>query len=548
MIDLPKGWLITTLGEVVDYAETHQVSPKAIPPGAWLLELEDIERDSSELLNRRTAREVSPKSSKNKFNSGDILYGKLRPYLNKVIIATEDGFCSSEIIPIAPGLLDRNYLFYFLKSPDFRDYVNRVSHGMRMPRLGTLQAKAAPFILPPRLEQTRIAKKIDHLFTQINAIEKRIDAVPALLTRLHQSILNTAMCGLLTKEWRTNDTGMLTKTVSDLKTISPVIFESGDNHPLPAGWAWTLLTDIAKLESGHTPRKSVPSYWNNGDIPWISLQDIRAADGQVIFQTKQMPTQLGIDKSSARVLPTGTVCLARDISVGYVTIMGKPMATSQHFANWVCDKNLLPEYLMLALKAIRNNLTMSGQGTTVKTIYMPALKQLKIALPPIEEQKEIIRRTTELFICANSLETNLKLAKERILSLRHSILTKAFSGKLVPQLLEEESSQILLANITKQRSMVEKPKKIATEKATGERMSSVKIKTIIEVLNEAGKPLTSQQILSEAGYPNDVNSEQLEQFFLDIREQLLSNKITKFRTSDSYEDIFSLSNLKEKSI
>ncbi|MBX7278753.1 hypothetical protein K2E96_06595 [Pseudomonas sp. ERGC3:05] len=118
----------------------------------------------------------------------------------------------------------------------------------------------------------------------------------------------------------------------------------------------------------------------------------------------------------------------------------------------------------------------------------------------------------------------------------------------MPQLLEEESSQILLANITKQRSMVEKPKKITTEKATGERMSSVKIKTIIEVLNEAGKPLTSQQILSEAGYPNDVNSEQLEQFFLDIREQLLSNKITKFRTSDSHEDIFSLSNLKEKSI
>jgi type I restriction enzyme S subunit len=96
------------------------------------------------------------------------------------------------------------------------------------------------------------------------------------------------------------------------------------------------LTVLARLESGHTPSRKHPEYWG-GNIPWIGIQDARANDGQVIEDTEEKTNELGIENSSARVLPEKTVCLSRTASVGYVVIMGRPMATSQDFVNWVCS-------------------------------------------------------------------------------------------------------------------------------------------------------------------------------------------------------------------
>ena len=93
-----------------------------------------------------------------------------------------------------------------------------------------------------------------------------------------------------------------------------------------------MLVDLARLESGHTPSRYHPEWWG-GDIPWISLADIRDLDGRVAYETREHTNQAGIAHSSARVLPEGTVVLSRTASVGFVTIMGRPMATSQDFVN-----------------------------------------------------------------------------------------------------------------------------------------------------------------------------------------------------------------------
>ncbi len=213
------------------------------------------------------------------------------------------------------------------------------------------------------------------------------------------------------------------------------------------------------MESGHTPRKSVPAYWEGGTVPWISLQDIRAADGKEIFSTKFMPTELGIKNSSARLLPKGTVCFSRDISVGFVTIMGRSMATTQHFANWICGDELHPKYLMYAFMAGREHLLKSGQGSTVKTIYMPALKELRILLPPLAEQAEIVRRIEHLFDVADQLGAKVATAKQRIDALTQSLLAKAFRGELVPQDPNDEPASVLLERIRAQRAAAPKPKR-----------------------------------------------------------------------------------------
>lgn len=157
-------------------------------------------------------------------------------------------------------------------------------------------------------------------------------------------------------------------------------------HP---GWRWQLLTKLARLETGHTPSRLHPEYWD-GDIPWIGIRDATANHGRTLHDTEQHVTQEGIDNSSARVLPTNTVCLSRTASVGYVVVMGRPMATSQDFVNWVCDPEALDyRYLKYALLAEGASYSRFSHGTTHQTIYFPEVKAFHVCAPPRETQSRI---------------------------------------------------------------------------------------------------------------------------------------------------------------
>ena len=158
--------------------------------------------------------------------------------------------------------------------------------------------------------------------------------------------------------------------------------------PLPDGWSWVLLSDVARLETGHTPSRKHPEYWD-GDIPWIGIKDANEFHGRKIADTKQHTNQLGLENSSARLLPKNTVCLSRTASIGYVTQMDRPMATSQDFVNWVCGDELLPDYLSHILLAENESLFRFAHGSTHQTIYFPEVKAFHIALPPKAEQLAI---------------------------------------------------------------------------------------------------------------------------------------------------------------
>lgn len=125
---LPHCWIDCRLGDVVDYGTTQKAEPTEIPADAWVLELEDIEKDTSKVLQRFTFAQRRSKSTKNRFSAGDVLYGKLRPYLNKVLLADQDGYCTTEIMPVAPSQwLEGGYLYYWLKHPTFFNYVTSVT-------------------------------------------------------------------------------------------------------------------------------------------------------------------------------------------------------------------------------------------------------------------------------------------------------------------------------------------------------------------------------------------------------------------------------------
>ncbi len=235
---LPTTWAWVRVGEIFDYDAGIKRDPKDLEQSRWLLELEDIEKDTSRIVERLRVSDRDSQSTKSEFEPGDILYGKLRPYLNKVVVADEHGYSTTEIVAIRPILrLYPEYCVLAFRRPDFVAYVERLGRGTKMPRLRTPDAIAALFPLPPLAEQRRIVAKVDELMALCDALEaarteretKRdrlaaanlarlntpdpktfrddarfaLDALPALTARpdqikqLRQTVLNLAVRGKL---------------------------------------------------------------------------------------------------------------------------------------------------------------------------------------------------------------------------------------------------------------------------------------------------------------------------------------------------------------
>lgn len=234
-------WEETTLGKAVNYGKFDKKQPDEIKENEWVLELEDIEKDSSKILNRLDNSVRKSKSTKNIFKKNDVLYGKLRPYLNKVVIADREGVCTTEIIPITPSKNILNYfLFIWLKSLFFISYVNQITYGVNMPRLGTSDGKNAPFRIPPIEEQNEIVERVEQLFAYADTIEIQLTHALQRVNQLTQSILHQAFTGKLTAHWRTQNPHLIT----------------GDNS------ATALLAQIQTAKQKATPTKKTKKVKN----------------------------------------------------------------------------------------------------------------------------------------------------------------------------------------------------------------------------------------------------------------------------------------------
>lgn len=192
----------------------------------------------------------------------------------------------------------------------------------------------------------------------------------------------------------------------------------------PDGWRWVRLNEVARLESGHTPSRLRPDWWG-GDVSWLSLTEIRAFDGKWVSSTEIKTNDAGIANSAARILPAGTVCLSRTASVGFVAIMGIPMATSQDFANWVCGDNLDPEFLMYCLIRSRDYLRELSSGATHKTIYMPTLEAFQICLPTLTVQKGIVTRLKSALSEAHQAASAARTQREEVSTLSSAIVRES---------------------------------------------------------------------------------------------------------------------------
>jgi type I restriction enzyme S subunit len=303
--------------------------------------------------------------------TGTVLFS-FKLSIGKLGIAAATLFTNEAIasLPILDRtLLCEDYLFHALKQVSGRLVGDRAAMGITLNKASLAQIGIP---LPPLEEQRRIAAILDKAALVSTHIVRAADLRLALKRSLFSDLFRPS--------------------------AQPAVTIGSDLPPSDGGWHWRLLTDIARLATGHTPDRSNQAYWG-GDVPWITLGDIRELDGTWATSTKEMTTPEGIANSSAVLLPKGTVCFSRTASVGFSAIMGREMSTSQDFVNWVCGPELLPEYLMNALIFSRARLRGLSTGSTHKTIYFSTVEQFRVLLPPVELQTrfcQLIRKVDSM--------------------------------------------------------------------------------------------------------------------------------------------------------
>ncbi len=436
---LPSSWLATTLGQVVPYGKSSKAAPNEIMPDEWVLELEDIEKDTSKILQRVVAADRNPKSTKNRFQTGDVLYGKLRPYLNKVVIADTSGVCTTEIVPItAPQGLDSRYLFFWLKSPAFLNYVEHVSHGLNMPRLGTEAAQKAPFVLAPENEQKRIADTLNAVLARVEVCRARLDRAAEIIQRFRQSVLTSATSGALTSDWRQEP------------HYSPTVFNPHEAlGSVPGTWEVRPAKEVVEPGADIVYGIIQPGPRLDHGIPYIRGMDIINGKIQV---DQLLRTSAEIAKRYERASLKGGDVLLGIIRATKVAIVPDELEganITQGTARFRPSGTILTKFLATVLESpsVQAWLHSKYRGIDMPGLNLADIRLTPIPIPPLPEQHEIVRRVEALLSFADEFDKRLQSARAAVESLTPALLAKAFRGELVPQDPTDEPASDLLKRI-----------------------------------------------------------------------------------------------------
>ncbi|GAB3518457.1 restriction endonuclease subunit S [Emticicia fontis] len=442
---IPKNWVWCRLGEITNYGSSPKAEPSDLTNNTWVLDLEDIEKGTSNLIHKIRFEERNSLSTKSIFKSGQVLYSKLRPYLDKVIVADEDGVCTTEILPLeCYGGINPFYFRLALKRLDFLKYVNSVTKGMKMPRLGTKEGEMALIPLAPLTEQDRIIEFLTDLennnlkpngFYFNSEIENKIIKLHksqiltlessaliseqlTLIENLNQAILQEAVQGKLVPQDPTDEPASeLLKRIKEEKAKSgkkekplPPIKPEEIPFEIPESWVWCRLGEMSiNLDGDRKPisqadrekRKKIFDYYGASGV--IDKIDGFTHEGELLL--------IGED---------GANLISRSTPIAFIA-KGKFWVNNHAHVLQTTDRTTL-DYLSYFINSIDLKPFVTGG-------FQPKLSQgnlniIPIALPPLSEQKRIVAEIE------NQLEKTKQLKA-------HVLANQAATEQLLKALLQE---------------------------------------------------------------------------------------------------------------
>ena len=383
--EIPESWKWVTLGDISNYGQTKHTDVLKIPEEDWVLELEDIEKDSGRLIQALSRKDRKISGVRCEIECGQILYSKLRTYLNKVLIAPKKGFCTTEIIPFyCFGEINHYYITSVLRSQYFIDYTTLCCYGCKMPRLSTDDARKGMIPLPPIAEQKRIVLTIKHLFLLIDSIDASKNDLQEAVDRCKTKVLDLAIHGKLVSQDPNDE-----PAVELLKRINPnaPICDTSHYGNIPENWAITTMSNLCKIIDGEKQSNIKRIYL---DVKYLRGK----SDGEYMMIGKYVPansTMILVDGENSGEIFTTTID-------GYQGSTFKILDIS---------KEMYKPFVLYIIMSYQKQLRENKVGSAIPHLNKKLFKEIVVEVPPYEEQKRIVSKIDELFSYLITIKADL---------------------------------------------------------------------------------------------------------------------------------------------
>ena len=467
---LPHNWIWTTTSEVCSSVRdgTHE-TPRYVENGVPLITSKNLKPSG---LDFATAKNISLEDHqkiiiRSGVDDGDVLFAMIGTIGNPVVVYTKKAFSIKNVALFKKNesFIKPEYLKYWLENPVFKKLLEEkeLLRGTTQKFIPLENLRILPVPLAPFDEQVRIAARVEELFARLDAGVEGCRKVKAQLKRYRQAVLKYAFEGKLTEEWRKTHKDQIEPATELLQRIKqerkkdpkyeePPPIDEFDLPKIPENWMWTTIGSLFDIGSGGTPSRRKPEYWA-GNIPWVSSGEVAFCE---IWSTNEYITKEGLENSSAKLYPEGTVLMAlygEGKTRGQTAILRIAATTNQAIACIRCTNSPVPpEYVYWWLYYRYYETRRIREGANQPNMYLHHVRRMTIPVPPLLEQKEIIQKIEKSLSVADEIDRTVDTSLLQAGRLRQCILKTTFEGKLVSQDPSNEPAEKLLERIKAERA------------------------------------------------------------------------------------------------
>jgi len=515
---IAEGWAWATIEEITDSVANFK--PESQPSREFgYVDISSICNQTYRITDyKRFAGKDAPSRARRPIKPNDVLFSNVRTYLRNIALVPRNldvHLCSTGFTVLrANDAIDPRLLFYQVLTDRFIHLVTPQQTGSQYPATSDRVVMATSIPLPPLPEQARIVEKIEDCLDRAHRARSHLLRIPPTLKRFREAVLASGCSGQLTEDWRDSHDHLpsgrelLTQILAErqrewskaqallmmkkgigskedhwkskYKTPAPCSVPPTDSA-LPESWVWTTVLQLStKVTDGV---HKTPKYTSNG-VPFISVNNI-TEDGDIDFSQCKFIREEEHAELYKRCNPeVGDILLGKVGTIGLTAVI-RSSAPFSLFVNAALIKPVrglvVPEYLSMFLTYgfQRNMFANQVGGSAQQFIGTTSIGALPIALPPLEEQREIVRRTSELFQLGNRVAQRVGAAALRTERLTESILAKAFRGELVPTEAElarregrgYEPASVILERIKAERALADSGKMRPTRRPSREARS-----------------------------------------------------------------------------
>ena len=449
MSGLPEGWAWTTLGQIT--RDCDQRVPDANDEFRYV-DIASVDRQSKAITAPQTLLgKEAPSRARKEIRHGDVLVSMTRPNLNAVAMVPEDldrQIASTGFDVLRASEVDPRWVFNAVRSQDFVERMSSLVQGALYPAVRSKDVRGYELPLAPLSEQKRIADKLDSVLARVDACRDRLDRIPALLKRFRQAVLAAATSGRLTEDWRVQEevaTWDQSETLGSVGTVTGGLTKNAKRAEMPLQRQYLRVANVQT---------------NQFDLDDVAMIGLTTAEFE---KTRLQAGDLLIVEGNGSLDQIGRVALWKGQIVD--------CSHQNHLIRWRAGPRLLAPfalYFLLSPEGRRQIVDVASSTTGLHTLSISKVSRLRIPIPSLAEQHEIVRCVEALFAFADRVEARCAAARKQAGQLTPALLAKAFRGELVPQDPADEPAAELLKRLAARRAEAPKARRGRKPVAAGE--------------------------------------------------------------------------------